>query len=157
MTDAQPLVTSAELTSGSAEAYDADELREIDLTLASLSDDARLYGNSNWTDPSKCPQSVKNTILVAARRYMKDYQAFIISRAGDEQVQFTDRGEEMGSASFTEAEIKKLAKIAGVMKSSMVAVPTTAWHMTYNPTTFYGQPRKGVHQNMADFFIELNQ
>lgn len=97
----------------------ADEERECQGAIDDLSDDARHYGKAIWTNSDNTPPQVKNLILRAAARYMKNYEGYTQSRAGDESVSMVDRGPEAGSAHFTEREIKVLRELNGNAKSGL--------------------------------------
>lgn len=109
----EALVTIEELTPKLPFTMDADEAREAEGALEYLSDDARLYGRRTWATPATTPRQVKNLILRACVRHMKNYEGYTQSRAGDESVSWTDRGEAAGAAYFTEREIRALKTIAG--------------------------------------------
>jgi hypothetical protein len=106
---------------------DADEVREAEGALEDLSDDARHYGKASWLDPAKVPAEVKNLITRAASRHMKNYDGFTGSRAGDEDVNWVNRGEDAGSAYFTEREIKKLKALGGNQHSGFYSTSVAAW------------------------------
>lgn len=88
-----------------------DEEKEAEGALNDLSDDARHYGSNLWASPTACPRQVKNLVIRAAARHMKNYEGFVSSRAGDEAVAWTDRGEDAGSATFTKREQKMLREM----------------------------------------------
>lgn len=158
MADPMTLVQISDLVGGSADTLDEDEQREAQLTLDVLSDYARSYGSNGWSTPDNTPRSVKNLILVAARRYMKNWQAFTISRAGDEQVAFTDLGAEMGTPTFTKAEQSTLAKTAGALRGTLRSVPVVAWHSTYDPRPLPPDAYDGkvAQSDMLGYFVDLN-
>lgn len=93
----------------------AEEQREAQGALDDLSDEARYYGNPNWETPATAPYNVVNMILRAAARHMKNYEGYVSTRAGDEAVTWTDRGntDEAGSARFSQEERKRLGEIGG--------------------------------------------
>ena len=82
---------------------DADERREAEGALADLSWDAQSIGSAKWTTPVNTPQSVKNLIVRAAARHMKNYEGYTQSRAGDETVQWAEQ-DTPGTATFTRDE-----------------------------------------------------
>lgn len=120
------LATTEELALRLPFVMDTDEEREATGALDDLSDDARIYGRGTWGDTVACPDEVKNLVLRAAARHMKNYDGFTSSRAGDENVYWTDRGHEAGSAYFTEREIKKLKALAG-SRAGFHSVAASAW------------------------------
>lgn len=121
----ETLVTIEELADRLSFVMDDDDEREAEGALTDLSDDARFYGSDAWSTPEAAPQMVKNLILRAAVRHMKNYEGYTQSRAGDETVMWTDRGHESGSAYFTEREKTQLAKMAN--RNTLFSVPVQAW------------------------------
>lgn len=107
------LVSITDLASRLPFTLDADETREAEGALADLSFDAQAIGSQLWVDPETTPLAVKNLILRAAARHMKNYEGYTLSRAGDETVQWTDKGESAGTATFTPDEKKIIAQMAG--------------------------------------------
>ena len=101
---------------------DEDDEREATGALEDLSDDARYYGKPTWTTVDNTPRQVRRLVLKAAKRHMKNYEGYITSRAGDETVQFSDRGEDMGSATFTAVEIQQLKEYGGSRRSGFHSV-----------------------------------
>ena len=91
---------------------DEDEIREANGALADLSFDAQTIGSANWTTPLDTPQSVKNLIVRAAARHMKNYEGYTMSRAGDETVQWQDH-DVAGQATFTKDEKSMLKQMGG--------------------------------------------
>ena len=124
----EALVTIEQLAARLPFVMDADELREGSGALDDLSDDARTYGKLSWTIQATTPRQVRNLILRAAVRHMKNPDGFTQSRAGDETLGWTDRGEDAGAAYFTDREIKMLRLLNG--KSTFHSVDTTAWGPT---------------------------
>lgn len=102
---------------------DDDERREATNTIESLSDDARHYGSSAWTEHGNTPRSVRNLILRAATRHLKNPDGYTQSRAGDETLAWTDRGHDSGSAYFTAREVEMLRTIAGRITEKLHSVP----------------------------------
>lgn len=80
--------------------------------LSDLSEDARFFGSRRWTSTT-APRQAKSLVLRAAARFMRNPDGFTQSRAGDETVAWGDRGEDAGTASFTEREQKMLGAMAG--------------------------------------------
>lgn len=106
--------------------------------LADLSDDARFYGSSRW-DGSNVPRQVKSLVLRAAARYLRNPDGFTQSRAGDETIQWSDAGENAGTAHFNKAEQKILGSIVG-RGQGLVSVNTVAYGPTTRRTTRYVDP-----------------
>jgi len=108
------LVDIADLTARLPFVLDADETREAEGALADLSFDAQAIGSANWTTIENTPQSVKNLILRAAARHMKNYEGYTQSRAGDETVQWAEQ-DTPGTATFTRDEKQMLKQMGGKM------------------------------------------
>lgn len=104
---------------------DPDEERVAQATLVDLSEDARFYGSTAWNSVL-CPRQVKSLVLRATVRYLRNPDGFLQSRAGDEAVHWTDRGEDAGTATFTKKEQEMLATIAGRTRGLMTA-PIQHW------------------------------
>lgn len=99
-----------------------DDERDARGILEDLSDDARHYGRSTWVNTSRTPRQICRLVLRAAVRHMRNPDGYTQSRAGDESVSWTDRGEDSGSAYFTDNEREMIRTIAG--KSSVYSVGT---------------------------------
>lgn len=125
MTEA--LVSIEELQARLSFTMDPDDEREATGALEDLSDAARYYGLDTWTIPARAPRTVKNLITRAAVRHMKNYEGYTSSRAGDEAVAWTDRGEDAGSATFTETEKKLLRGHGGNRNSGLHSVQQVAY------------------------------
>lgn len=125
MQDPEPLATVEELQARLSFEMEPSEEREAAGAILDLSDEARTYGRSSWLTPSTTPAAVRNLVLKAAARHMKNYEGYIQSRAGDETIIWTDRRDNAGSAYFTEAEVASLVRMAG--GSSITTVPFYAW------------------------------
>lgn len=120
-----PFATLEELEARLEWTLDDGERRIAQGALESLSDDARFYGRA-WLNAQSAPRQVKNLVLKAASRFMRNPDGYTTSRAGDETLAWTDRGENSGEAEFTEREIKALKAMAG--QGGIVSVPTYAWN-----------------------------
>jgi hypothetical protein len=104
---------------------DEGEERVAETALEDASDLARAYGR-DW-DTSTAPRLVRTLVLKASARYMKNYQGYILSRAGDETVQWSDKaGEDMGTVYFSKDEIKLIEGLAG-RRTSLISVPVVAY------------------------------
>jgi hypothetical protein len=119
------LVTIDELTPRLPFVLDADETREANGALEDLSFDAQSIGSALWVDATSTPQAVKNLILRAAARHMKNYEGYTVSRAGDETVQWAEQ-DTPGTATFSEDEKAMLRTLAGKTKF-IGGVGTYAW------------------------------
>lgn len=107
------LASLAQVKDGLEWTLTTEEERVALAALDSLSEDARYYGSERWTDEANCPRQVHNTVLRATRRYLRNPDGYTVSRAGDETVQWSDRGSESGEATFTEREMKMLRDLGG--------------------------------------------
>lgn len=116
-----------------------EEKREAQGALEDLTQDAIHLGRRSWT-PENVPLEVKNVVLRAAARHMKNYEGYTESRAGDESVAWTDRGEESGGAHFTNNERKKLQLLAGNSRSGFWSLGATAWGNSDKPVEKVTQP-----------------
>lgn len=141
----QPLATLQGLKDRLEWTLDDGEERIAEGALEELSEDARFYGKSSWTSPDSAPRMVRNIVLKAAARWMRNPDGYITSRAGDETLGWSDQGDRAGSASFTDREIKQLRQLSG--HSNMLSVPVTAWgtelpdnEIGYVPTGNDGDP-----------------
>lgn len=106
---------------------DDGEERIAESALEDASELARAYGR-DWTDPLTAPRLVKTLVLKACARYMKNYQGYTLSAAGDERVSWSDKaGEDMGTVYFTKDEIKMIEGLAG-RRTALISVPITAWN-----------------------------
>ena len=120
----EPLATIEELAARLAFEMDDDDKREAEGALESLSDDARFYGKSTWIDPTVTPPQICRLVLKAANRYMKNFDGFAQSRAGDETVTWSNQdGEDAGSPHFTSREVAQLRQLAG--ESKLFSAPLT--------------------------------
>lgn len=120
------LATTAQLAERLPFVMDEDETREAEGALEDLSDDARHYGKPTWSNPENTPQPVINLILRAAARHMKNPDGYVTSRAGDEAITWTDRGELSGSATFTREEQLRLKEYGGFQGRRLHSVNTFA-------------------------------
>lgn len=146
----EPLATVDELQARLDWVLDAGEQGVAEGALEDLSDDARFYGASSWTDDLVAPRQVKSLVLRAAARFMRNPDGYTQSRAGDETLAWADQGENAGSAFFTQKEQQMLGRIAGTNTSSIVSVPLEAWGpskrtgpglVPVDPTMFEQKPR----------------
>lgn len=117
---------------------DAGEQNVAESALSDLSDDARFYGSSRW-DSETAPRQVKSLVLRAAVRHMRNPDGFVQSRAGDETIQWSDGGEDAGTAHFTEREEKMLAAMAG-RGTGLVSVNVIAYGPTHSRGPRYIDP-----------------
>lgn len=98
--------------------------------LTDLSEDARTYGQAGWTSIT-APALVKSLVLRAAARYMRNFEGFAQSRAGDETVVWMEHDRAPDTAEFSQAEIARLADLASGPKQSLHSVGTYAWQTRY--------------------------
>lgn len=132
--DATPLVTVEELEGKLPFDLSVEEKREAARSLEELSDDARHYGSSKWESEALAPRQVKNLVLKAAARHMKNYEGLQTSRAGDESVTFFEGA---GDAQFTKDEKRRLSELGGNYRATVQTVGL--YHSTNRPAL-----RRGV-------------
>lgn len=126
----EPFATLEELQNRLDWTMDDGEERVAESALEDASEMARAYGR-DWEDAAVAPRLIRTLVLKACARYMKNYQGYTQSRAGDEQVTWSDRaGEDMGTVYFTRDEIKLIEGLAG-RRTSLISVPITAWNARY--------------------------
>ena len=89
----------------------------------------RFYGLP-WTD-TNAPPIVKNIVMSAATRFLRNPDGYTQSRAGDESVSWSADAVS-GYVSLAKSEIEILAQISG--KGSLDSVELTAW----GPSRFPG-------------------
>lgn len=137
------LVTITELSARLPFVLNDDETREAEGAIADLAFDAQSTGSAGWTTPENTPQAVKNLILRAAARHMKNYEGYTMSRAGDETVQWQDH-DVAGQATFTKDEKTMLRQMGGrgpfIGSVSIVAYGTKANYSTEYAPTSSGSP-----------------
>ena len=133
---------------------DADETREALGALDDLSDDARHYGSEKWTTPEVTPRQVTQLILRAVARHMKNPDGYTSSQAGDERVDWAKQGEGAGSATFTQAEIKRLNELGGFRSNSFFTVNTFAYGSALAPSTVGLVPDEGSNEPIQMFATE---
>lgn len=114
----------------------ADE-REALMALETLSDAARRLGLPTWTTPENTPDAVKRLIIKATNRYLKNYEGFTQSRAGDETLAWTDLGDKAGSPYFTDGEKEDLAECSG-RGGGLQTAPVIAWGNNCAPRDWRG-------------------
>lgn len=107
----EPFATLEELQARLDFTMDETEQRLGQAALEDLSDEARHYGSHLWTGPNTSPRVIRTWVLKAAYRYMKNIEGYIQSRAGMEAVAWPEL-EGMGTASFTQGEIKRIQQLA---------------------------------------------
>lgn len=127
---ADALVTVADLQARYGETLDAGQQALVTGAIEDLSDDARHYGDPTW-DSETAPRQIKNLVLRAVVRYMRNPDGFTTSRAGDETVSWSDYDTTLGQAIFTKVEIEQIQSIAG-RSPAIISVPVAA----------YGPPRQ---------------
>ena len=80
--------------------------------LEDLSIDARTYGRPTW-QPLTAPALVRSLVLRAAARFMRNYDGYSESRAGDETVGWQETGRQADTAEFHPREIAQLQALKG--------------------------------------------
>lgn len=127
MEDYEPLATLDELEARLDWELDDDEKRAAPGYLEEASDLARAYGRP-WPKRDATPRLVRNVVLAAVRRFMRNPEGYTQSRAGDETLGWTDLGEDAGSIYFTKSEIKLISGFA--TKAGLSTAGITAWGPT---------------------------
>lgn len=128
------LATLDELQARCDWTFDADEERAATGYLDEASDLARAYGRDAW-ESTNAPRMVKNLVLSAVRRFMRNPEGYTQSRAGDETLAWTDLGHDAGSIYFTSGEIKLLRSLAGT--SGIRSAQVSAWNTKKAPAVGY--------------------
>lgn len=108
----EPLAGIDELKARLDWTLDADETRLGIAALEDLSHEARYFGSTTWSTQSVAPPFARTIILKAASRYMKNIEGYVKSRAADEEVQWAEIPDIMGTASFTADEQQRLSLLA---------------------------------------------
>jgi hypothetical protein len=103
---------------------DPSEERIATAALADASDEARLHGR-DWPT-ARVPRLVRTVVLKAVVRYLRNPDGYTTSRAGDETLTWTDRGEAAGAVTFTRDEIALLRRLAG-KDAGLTTAPVVAW------------------------------
>ena len=87
------------------------EATAVDRVLEDLSDEARWIAGREWTDVSSVPNQVRNTVIKATARWARNMNGYVLSRAGDETLQWPDVGDAAGAAEFTAKEVKLIKAV----------------------------------------------
>lgn len=131
---------------------DSGELGVAQGTLDDLSDDARYYGDVNW-DSGTAPRQVKNLILRAAARYMRNPDGYTQSRAGDEMLQWADGT--TNNAAFNAQEITMLGDIAGRSRSTVHSVEMVAYDPKRRKRARYINPHtRWMGEGRGDVYVQ---
>jgi hypothetical protein len=124
---------------------DDGERQVADGAITDLSDDARFYGANAWNSTA-VPRQVKNIVIRASARYMRNPDGYVTSRAGDETLAWTDRKDDAGVATFTKQEQDQLAELAGNTRAGLTSVPIVAFGPTRRHVPRYIDPRtRDIH------------
>lgn len=125
MLEPEALVTLEAVQKGLDWELSDEEKGIAENAIEELSDDARYYGLSGWVDPDRTPRPVLSLVRRAVVAYMKNYEGFTQSRAGDETLVWDGQGENAGRPYFTSEEQKRLRsyrqKGGGLSTVSVVA------------------------------------
>ena len=90
---------------------DEGEVRVAEGALEALTYEAIEFGSPTWTTET-VPAGVKSLVLTAAARYMRNYNGYNESRAGDETVGWGAVSREPDTAEFTESERRRIKRFA---------------------------------------------
>jgi len=141
----EPFATLDELKARLEWELDPGETRIATSALEDLSDEARFYGSSSWLDAASAPRIVRNVVLRAATRYMRNPEGYETSRAGDEMLGFGERpGETAGAAAFNAQEIRTLTTL--IRPVGLYTANVSVWGSStrnVGPTTGYVLPDGG--------------
>jgi len=108
---------------------DSDEERIAEAALEDASELARSYGR-DWVDAATAPRLIRTLVLKACARFMRNPAGYTQSKAGDESVMWSDRGDTaLGEVYFTKGEQKMIAQLAG-RTDGLSSAPITAWKST---------------------------
>lgn len=129
----EPLTTVPEVAKGLDFELEDGADRIAAVAIEDLSDDARFYGSATWLTPATTPPQVCRLVRRAVIRYMKNYEGYVQSRAGDETLVWTDLGEEAGSPEFTEREKSVLATTASGRPTTLHTAGISAWGTSASP------------------------
>ncbi|WP_326554670.1 hypothetical protein [Micromonospora sp. NBC_01813] len=87
------------------------EATAVSAALEDLSNEARFIADREWSDVDNLPNPVRNTVVKAATRWARNMNGYVLSRAGDETLQWANVGEEAGAPEFTAKEIKLIRAV----------------------------------------------
>ncbi|MFY1620044.1 hypothetical protein [Micromonospora sp. WMMD736] len=87
------------------------ESQAVDMALEDLSNEARFIAGREWSDVDNLPNPVRNTVIKAVARWARNMNGYVLSRAGDEALQWANLGDEAGAAEFTDKEIKLIRAV----------------------------------------------
>lgn len=124
------LISVEELAATLEWTLDDDEMRLAQGALEDLSEDARFYGDGSWTYDT-APRQVKSLVRRAVARHLRNPDGYTVSRAGDETVGWTDKGDSNGVLTFSDREIKMLRQMAG--RRGVLSVDTYAYRSSMEP------------------------
>lgn len=120
------LVDIDDMTARMEWTMDDDETRLAVGTLEDLSEDARHYGSKAWTTPENTPRQIQSLIRRTTIRHLRNPDGFTVSRAGDETVGWSDKGDSNGRVEFSDKDIKTIRQIGGAR--AFLTVPIYAWN-----------------------------
>lgn len=129
---ADSLATLGDLKERCDWTFDDDEERAAPGYLEEASDMARIYGRASW-DSISAPRMARNIVISAVRRYMRNPDGFVQSRAGDETLAWDTLGDKAGTIYFTNDEQKLLRAMAGI-GGGLRSASVTAWGSTRRNT-----------------------
>ena len=124
---ATPFATLDELQDRLDWTLDEAEERVAESALEDASDLARGHGR-DWADAAEAPRLIRTLVLKACARYMKNFDGYTQSRAGDETVMWSDKaGSDMGQIYYSRDEIKLIEGLAG-KRTALMSTPLIAWN-----------------------------
>lgn len=138
----EPFATLEELVDGLEWELDEGERRLAVQTLDEASDLVRAYGR-NWT-PENVPAFVKRLTLKVTARFLRNPDAYVSSRAGDETVAFQEVGAEHVGVYLTREEqklVKKFTRAPGIVSVPIIAHGTVERPLArLVPVDYGGEP-----------------
>lgn len=134
---------------------DEDEQRMATGALADASEWARYYSKQKWVDPALAPRMACVLVLKAVLRLMKNPDGTVQSRAGDETLGWSDRGDpdEAGLVRFTSSEIATFRSLGGAVSGGIQSASITAWGSTRRNTN-HAHRRTSINPEACDPYDE---
>ena len=130
---------------------DTAERGVVQGALEDLSDWARHYGRSTWTETT-APAFIKRLVIRAAARYARNPDGYEQSRAGDETVIWNHASKTPGSAEFSEDEIRAIKSY--VRPAGFGSIQMSAWDSVGQPDRLLDQYVPVVNGEPMPFVTE---
>lgn len=120
------------------------EATAVDNALKDLSDEARFIGGRDWANVDTLPNPLRNTVIKAVARWARNMNGYVLSRAGDETLQWSNIGDAAGAPEFTRKEVK-LIKAVGDGRGGQDFFGSVETYAYIPPGTF-----------PADYYVTVN-